>query len=267
MSPNGVEERSGREIRLLALVIVIAVAGLLVLARFRFPTADIVAVTPAPTALAPLALKAPFQDLAGAVADASERLSALVLVVEFNRTPEKAPRKSQTPAAPLPAQRRLLPGLRVRPDLVLAYAPAGWHPAAAAGVPALLLAGDPRREIALVGADSRTGEHVLPPGDVADSANGVSVLTPSSYLLAVEGAPGGPAIRPIFVPRTDPVTEDRWPSPILRIGGDAQVGAGAFLFTVDGRLVGLTVPQENGIAIVTAVTLGRLIADLTSGHQ
>jgi hypothetical protein len=63
------------------------------------------------------------------------------------------------------------------------------------------------------------------------------------------------------------VAEDRWTSAILRIGGDAQVGPGAFLFTIDGRLIGLTVPHENGIAIVTAATLGQVIADLTSGHQ
>ena len=85
----------------------------------------------------------------------------------------------------------------------------------------------------------------------------MSALTPASYVLAVEGAAGGPATRPVFIPRTDPVAEDRWTSPILRIGGDAQVGPGAFLFTIDGRLIGLTVPQENGMAIVTAATLGQ----------
>jgi hypothetical protein len=266
MPTNGAEERSGREIRLLALVIVIAVAGLLVLARFRFPTADIVAVSPTPTALERLVTKAPFDELASAVADASSRVSALVLVVEFDRMPEK-PARRLPPGASAALQRRLAPGLRVRPDLVLAYAPAGWRPTVVTGVPALLLAGDPRREIALVGADSRTGEHVLPSGDVADFANAVSTLTSSSYVLAVESATGGPAARPFFVPRTDPVVDDRWPSPILRIGGEAQVGPGAFLFTVDGRLIGLTVPQENGIAIVPAATLGRVVADLTSGHQ
>ena len=100
-----------------------------------------------------------------------------------------------------------------------------------------------------------------------DFANAVSTVHSSSYMLAVESAAGGPAARPFFVPRTDPVIEDRWPSPILRIGGEAQVGPGAFLFTIDGRLIGLTVPQENGIAIVTAATLGRLITELTSGPQ
>lgn len=267
MSPNGAEERSGREIRLLALVIVIAVAGLLVLARFRFPTPDIVTVSPTPSALDRLAVKAPFQELAGVVADAGARVSGLVLVAEFDRTPEKGARKPPASPAPSPALRRMFPGLRVRPDIVLAYAPAGWHPTFVAGVPALVLAGDPRREFVLVGADSRTGEHVLPSGEVADFANALSVLAPSSYVLAVEGAPGGPAIRPVFIPRTDSMTEDRWLSPLLRIGGEPQVGAGVFLFSIDGRLIGLTVPQENGIAIVTAATLGRVIADLTSGHQ
>jgi hypothetical protein len=265
MPTNGTEERSGREIRLLALVIVIAVAGLLVLARVRFPTADIVAVSPTPSALERLAVKAPFQELASAVADAAERVGGLVLVVEFDRTPEKAARRSPPSTGSAPP-RRLFPGLRVRSDLVLAYAPAGWHPTAVGGVPALSLAVDARREIALVGADSRTGEHALPPGDVVDFATAMPALA-SGYALAVEGAAGGPATRPFFVSRTDPVTEDRWISPLLRIGGDAQVGPGAFLFTIDGRLIGLTVPQENGIAIVTAATLGRVIADLTSGRQ
>lgn len=264
---NGIEERSGREIRLLVLVILVAVAGLLVLARFRFPTADIVTVSPTPSALEPLAVKAPFEQLAGAVADASVRVGALVAVVEFDRTPEKPARRAPPLVVPQPIQRRVFPGLRVRPDLVLTYVPSGWHPTTVAGVPGQLVAADPRRELALVGADNRTGEHVLPPGDVVDLANAVSVLTPSHYVLAVEGAAGGAAIRPIFIPRTDPVAEDRWTSPTLRIGGDAQVGAGAFLFTIDGRLIGLTMPQENGIAIVTVAALGQVIADLTSGHQ
>ncbi len=43
--------------------------------------------------------------------------------------------------------------------------------------------------------------------------------------------------------------------------------SGAFLFTLEGRLIGLTVPQEDGVAIVAAATLDRLAGELAGVGQ
>ena len=69
------------------------------------------------------------------------------------------------------------------------------------------------------------------------------------YVAVFEGARGGPAVRPVFLGRVDSFDDDRWTQPILSVGGDPQLGAGAFIYTLDGRLVGMTIPDGPGVAI------------------
>ena len=265
---NGADERSGRELRLLLLVIAIAVAGLVVLARFRFPAADIVAVSPTPSPLDRLAAPAPFEEQAAAVTAAAARLLPLLAVVEFERipeTPDKSPAKKKAAQAEpaQPPQRLFMPALRVRADRWLAYQPRNTRPVRSAGGPVMVVAEDPARELVLMGLSGRSENTP----DVLDFSSAASGFPGTSYVLLVEAAAAGPAVRPLFVPRIDPVSASPWDSPILRVGGSALVPSGAFLFTLEGRLIGLTVPQEDGVAIVAAATLDRLSGELAGVGQ
>ena len=79
---NGLQERWGRETRLLVLIVVVSLAVLLVLARFRFPAASIdVAPSAAPSPLANLVSRAAFEDLAEAMASTATRVAPRVVVV------------------------------------------------------------------------------------------------------------------------------------------------------------------------------------------
>jgi hypothetical protein len=267
---NGADERSGRELRLLLLVIAIAVAGLVVLARFRFPAADIVAVSPTPSPLERLAAPQPFEEQAAAVTAAAGRLLPLVAVVEIEpipETPEKSPAKAKKKGAveepAQPSQRQFVLALRVRPDRWLAYQPKGTHPVRSATGPVTVAAEDAARELVLMGLSGRTESKP----DVLDFSRVAPGFPGTSYVLLLEAAAAGPVLRPQFVPRLDPVSAPPWDSPILRVGGSAAVPSGAFLFSLEGRLIGLTVPQEDGVAIVAAATLDRLIGELAGAGQ
>jgi hypothetical protein len=280
--PNGAEERSGREIRLLLLVIAIAVAGLVVLARFRFPAADIVAVTPTPGPLERLAARAPFDELAATVAATAERLAPLVAVVEFDqippppvnakgrmprpnpRTPEpQNPRTSEPQNPRTSSTRYFAPALRVRADRWLVYQAAGTRAVRSGSGPVMVAAEDTGRQLALLGLSGRTE----PDPQLLDFSSAVHGFPGTSYALVIEAAPAGPAARPVFIPRLDPVSAAPWDSPILRVGGTMPVAAGALVFSLDGRFIGLTVPLEDGVAIVAAATLSRLTGELAGGGQ
>jgi hypothetical protein len=260
--PNGHDDRSGREIRLLLLVIAVAVAVLLVLARFRFPEAEIVGVTPTPNPLERIASRAPFDDLAGAVADTAARLTPLIATIEFGPPVEKSEKKNaRTKAAP-PAPHRFLPGLRVRPGLILVHAPAGLSPVLSNG--AQVIAIDADREIALL---------ATPAGQAGASASaldlsaGVSGFAGSTYVLVVETAAVGPAVRPVFLARTYPAAGERWNAPLLHVAGDPPATRGAFFFALDGRLIGLALPHADGLVIVDSTALDRAVAELAGGRQ
>jgi hypothetical protein len=260
---NGVEEPSGREIRLLLLVIVIAVAGLVVLARFRFPAADIVAVSPTPGPLERLVARAPFDDLTAAVASATEQLTPLIAVVEFDQVPAP-PAKGRAAAAPaVELPRYFVPALRVRPDRWLAYQAPSTRPVRSGSGPVMVAAEDSGRGLVLLGLSGRTE----PKPAVVDFTSAAAGLPASTYVIAVEAAPAGPAIRPLFLPRLDPVSAVPWDSPILRVGGTMPVAPGSLIFTLEGRFVGMIVPQQDGVAIVAAATLDRLVGELASGGQ
>jgi hypothetical protein len=258
------EERSGREIRLLMLVIIVAVAGLLVLARFRFPSAEIVTVSPTPSPLDRLAVGAPFDELGSAVGAAANRVIPLVSVLELagSPLPEPSPRKAPRPSvqAPLPeppgASRWTL-ALRVGADRLLAYLPSGKRPMIG-GRPAQVLGEDLQRGLVLISStpdDPRAA-------NVVDFTGAIAGLPGYRYAVAVEAGVAGPAARPIFLPRLDPIAMPPWDSPLWRIGGEPDIRPGALLFTMDGRLIGLTVPQQPGIAIVAAATIERLVRGL-----
>lgn len=262
---NGPEERPARETRLLVLVIVVSVAVLFLLARFQFPATGLVAGPPSPGPLDRLAARATYDDLAAAIAAVVQRLESSVVVVQVEAAAvddkEKTPKEKavQSPAHALPAP-RLLPGVRLRPDLALVHIPAGMRvsPAQTFGGPTSVFATDLKREIALVRVPS------LP-----ESATGVpsviDLFPGFSYVAVVEAAMGGPTARPVFIGRLDPSVDDRWqPSPLL-IGGSPQAPAGSLLFAVDGRLIGMVLPQFGSLALVPPSALNSVVTELGGG--
>lgn len=242
------DERSGRETRLLALVIVIALAALLVLARFRFPAADLSAVTPAQGPLERLAARSTYEDLAASVANLVQRVSGAAVVFQIQPEPEpdKAAtgRRGGSPEAPPPPS-RLVAGARIGGDLAIVHVPAGYRVTAGQGLaaPVEVVAVDPRREIALVRAPSVFEISSALAYQYNDFAG-------FSYVGIVEAAVGGITAKPMFVGRADISADDRWPAPILVIGGSADIPAGALVFALDGRFIGLALPFDAGSRVV-----------------
>jgi hypothetical protein len=249
---------SGRETRLLLLVIVVAVAVLLVLARFRFPAADRAAVSPTPGPIERLAARATFADLSLIIADVSAKVEPSLVSIAIERVPPmtRASARAQTPAAPI--DRHFVAGLRIAADLALITLPDGFRVAVAEGITVELL--DPPRGLALV--------------RVPESANpGAGLTAPSSstgvpgYIVVGEGGRVGAALRPVFVGRLDPVPDDRWSQPPLAVGGAPPMAAGQFVFSLDGRLIGATIQDSQGVVIVRASALESAVAALLMGGR
>lgn len=237
---------SGRETRILLLVIVVAVAMLLVLAQFRYPGADRTAAIPAIGPIERLAARATFEELALIMADLSARVQSSLAVVSIERVPPPAPpaRRGALPEDPPPAERRMIAALRVDTDLALAYLPAGFRVADASGIEAV--SEDAARELVLLRVS-------------AVPFNGLGTVAPGvggpGYVAVFEGGRGGPAGRPVFLGRVDSYDDPRWTTPPLSVGGDVPVRAGALVFTLDGRLIGMTAPDGQGVAIVRVAAL------------
>ena len=265
---NGAEERPARETRLLVLVIVVSLAVLFLLAKFRFPAAGLMSGPPSPGPLERLAARATYDDLAAAIAAVVQRVDSSVIIVQVDAIPpeekEKNPKEKSAPA-PAPAAHpllaaRLLPGIRLRPDLALVHVPAGMRVSPAQGFsgPTSVFASDLKREIALVRVPT------LP-----ESATGIPSVFENfpgfSYVAVVEAAMGGPTARPVFIGRLDTSVDDRWqPSPLL-IGGASQAAAGSLLFAVDGRLIGMVLPQFGSLAVVPPAALNSVVSELGGG--
>jgi hypothetical protein len=234
--------RSGRETRLLLLVIAVAVAALLLLARFRFPEAAErapVVPTPGPFALTP---RPSFRDLATEVAGLIERLAPSFAVVVVEDIPEPPPRGAPRSVAP-PVIRHQA-ALRVSADRALIYLPSGSRlVAGAADGNAAPAVADPARPVAMVS--------VPPVGETPTLlASALDAFDGFGYAVLIEGARGGATGRPVFVGRLDAATLAGWPAPLAMLGGSTGVAPGAFLVTLEGRLIGLTIAAGDEIAIV-----------------
>lgn len=226
------EPGSGRETRLLLLVIVVAVAVLLVLARFRYPAPDRAAVVPAAGPIERLAARATFEELALIMADLSARVQSDLVVFAIER------------AAPAPAERRMAVAVRVDVDLALAYLPEGYQVSPSGTI--TIVADDPLRRLVLLRV----------PGVPFD---GLGSLAPGlggpGYVAVFEGARGGPSVRPLFIGRVDSFQDVRWVEPVMAVGGHPPLGPGVFVYTLDGRMVGMTIPDETGVSIVRVPSL------------
>jgi hypothetical protein len=246
------EERSGRETRLLALVIVVALAALLMLARFRFPAADLADVRPAQGPLERLVARSTYEDLAASVANLVQRVSSAVVVLQIQSTAPDPPTGARGVAPePPPAITRLVPGARIAGDLALVHVPSGFQVTGGQGLaaPVEVLRADDDRQIALVRAPS-----VLEITSVL--ANPFEGFPGFSYVGVVEAAIGGVTAKPMFAGRADRSTDARWPHPVVVVGGSSDLPPGALVFALDGRFIGLAMPFDaDNRALVPAAAL------------
>ena len=264
---NGSSERTGRDGRLLALVIVVSLAVLLVLAKFRFPlAAGVTTAPPAPGPLERLTARSTYDDLAATIANLVQRVTPSVAVVQLSLVPpEEKPgaKKGTTPDPLLSGPPRLEAAIRFGQDLAVTYLPAGYHVTGGQGLAAPLevVGADPARSIAVVRAPA-----------VFENSNGFgSVLADFqgfSYVAVVEAAPGGLSAAPVFIGRVDVTADAAWPSPLRNVGGAPTLPIGALVFTLDYRFIGLVVPTPNGgRALVPAAALEAAATALTSGGK
>ena len=267
---NGTDERSGRETRLLVLVIVVSLAVLLLLARFRFPPVGLTAGPPTPGPLDKLAARATYDDLAAAIAAVVQRVEPSIVIVQVDSSPpeekekergrERGKEKTSPPPAVPASAPRLLPAIRLRPDIALVHVPAGMRVSPAQGFsgPTAVFAVDQKREIALV--------RVAPaPESTSGIPSALERFPGFSYVAVVEAAMGGPSARPVFIGRLDTSVDDRWqPSPLL-IGGVPEATAGSLLFAIDGRLIGMVLPQFGSLAVVPSAALNAIVTELGGG--
>jgi hypothetical protein len=254
---NGLQERWGRETRLLVLIVVVSLAVLLVLARFRFPAATLDVAPPAPSPLANLVSRAAFEELSEAMASTANRITPRVVVVRIVSERPAPGARAGRGADPPPIQTRLVLALRVRTDLALMRVPAGMMPAElvdSAQQPALVGA-DSNRELALVRLPA-SGDGAV--DALAEPFGGFTYVGEATATI------NGPTLQPVFIGRTGSRQHERWPAPLTSLD-NANVVDGALLFTIQGRLVGLVVRDADGAAVVPPPVLDTAVSDLIAG--
>ena len=268
MPANGHEERSGRETRLLILVVAVSLAVLLLLARFRFPAADLTTVTPSAAPLAGLAARASFEEMTDIIRGALNRVSPVVVVVPMSPIPEPPPERPRTGrrGAPPPAEpptvdpsgpRQFVPALRLKNDLALVHLPAGYRfvPVGDGGEPPQVIGGDQSRQVALIRVPTGTSVEALP--------GGLRTSDELTFALVVSATPQGTTASPVFIGRADSIPDPNWPVRLTALGGPADFPVGALVFSLQGSFLGLVTRHDAGVAMVPAVAIGPLLAQLT----
>lgn len=255
MSTPGAESRSGRETRLLLLVIGVSLAVLLLLARWRFPEAALSSVPPSAAPLAGLAARASFDEMANTMADLLGRLGPSLIVTylvdDSTSSNGRAARARDGVALVPPAERAL--ALRIGDEAALMHVPRGMRAVSSAESPDPLevLSADPTREMAVVRVPLSSGGQDL-------LAGGVRSFPGLSFVVVVEPSPAGPTIQPVFIGRTDSAVDARWAHPLIVVGPSPALPPGAFVFSMGGRFIGMVVRNSDGLAIVPAPALGAL---------
>ena len=250
------DDRSGRDTRLLALVIVIAIAVLVGLARFRFSQTDSrpVAVTPGP--LERLAARATYDDLAAAVHTALQRVEPALILVTLE--PDGQARSSASRDGS-PARRVL--GVRLDGDWAVVYLPPGFRIVRPSpDDPLTVRKVDNAREIAVISRPPNASEDKLPAG--------IGELAGFAYVSVVEPTDDGPTMSPVFVGRVRSVFDEKWNDNLIVPGGSSELAPGALVFQLDGRFLGLAVRQSTGrVSIAPAALLESIIAAVRSSGE
>jgi hypothetical protein len=267
MPTTPTEERTGRETRLLVLVVAVSLTVLLLLARFRFPAADLTVVPPAPAPLAGLAARATFDEITATIRDAISRVTPAVVMLPLQPAspaePEQAASSSRRPQpapdpaeAPAPVQpQRYMPALRIKNDVALVHIPAGLEPALLPDLKAApqIVGSDPGREIAVVR---------VPPGPSIDTLpGGLRISGELTFALLVDATSQGPTAHPAFIGRGNAVAVPGWPQRLTAVSG-AEFSPGALVFSLEGSFLGIVVRNGESTAVAPATALEPFIAQL-----
>jgi hypothetical protein len=235
------DDRSGRDSRLLGLVIVIALAVLVFLARFRFPETNPLPAPVTPGPLERLAARATFEDLAAAVHITLQRVEPAIMSI---------PLESHPPSSKVAP--RVTAAVRLRDDWAIAHVPTGFRIARSDSDPLVVHEFDAAREVAVVSRPIAASEDRLPAG--------LGELAAFAYVCVVEPTTDGPTASPMFLGRMRSILDNRWGSTVMAPAGSNAVPAGGLVFQLDGRLLGLSLPQPGGgTAIVPAGLLEALV--------
>jgi hypothetical protein len=248
------DDRSGRDSRLLALVILIAVVVLVVLARFRFPQSDTgpAAVTPGP--LERLAARATYDDLAAAVYTALQRVEPALVTLSIEPEPVNT-RAARGDTAPAAFDARSRVAVRLGNDWGIVHVPRGFRLGSMSDGFTVREV-NAAREVAIISGPLRSGEDQRPAG-FAELAGFV-------YVCVVQPTPDGPTATPMFLGRVRTLFDERWNDSVLIPGGASTVAPGSLLFQLDGRFLGIAVGHSDGIAIVPASLLDAAVTDARS---
>jgi hypothetical protein len=235
--------RLSYETRLLLIIITLSVVVLVVLSRFRFPAdqpaSAAAGATPLP--LERLAARATYDELATIIAELGRRVTPSVSVLRVESD----------------GDRRFVPAVRVRPDLLLAHVRASTQVLGIVGrdTPVDIAAYDEARELVLLRVPPE-------PAAVVSLETGAQSAGRPRYVAAIEGTPGGPALRPLFLGRTDRVADDRYGEGLLVLGGVLLASPGSVLFGLDGSFVGICVVEEGYAAGITGRSLAAAITGM-----
>lgn len=273
MTPNRNQPQTGRETRLLVLVVGVAIIVLLLLAQWQFPASSLSGVSPGSAPLAGLAARATFDEMASTMADVIGRVSPTAVVVPLERQLEIIEEEgegvdageggSSVPPEALPdaeadseGEDLALPvepdawalALRVRRDLALLQVPAGFAVLSTEAMPFETVATDAEREVTLVRVSASNAE----PDTLSAS---IRTFPSFSYVAVVDATPVGPTVQPAFVGRAVTVTDSRWSHALVPASAVPGLSTGSFVFSLDSRLIGLAVRGDTGPMIVPAPAL------------
>jgi hypothetical protein len=232
--------RLSRETRLLLIVITLSVGVLLALSRFRFPeppAGDGGSAAP----LERLAARATYDELATIIAELGRRVTPSVAVLRVENG----------------ADSRFVPAVRVRSDLALAHVTPDSRIIELVGSSAGIdvAAYDERRQLVLI--------RVPPdPAAVVNLETGAQSGGRPRYVAAIEGTPGGPALRPLFLGRTDRIADDLYDEGVLVLGGVLLASPGSLIFALDGSFVGICVIEDGYAAGITGRSLAAAIGGM-----
>lgn len=266
MVSDRTEPQTGRETRLLILVVGVAVAVLLLLAQWRFPGSGLSVVSPNAAPLAGLAARATFDEMAGAMTDVINRVSPLTVAVPLEpdvlddavpAVEHGATVETQTvPVSTRPAM--LVLALRVRSDVALLHVPAGMRLQRLESSSVEVVAHDTAREMMLI--------RVSPSGGTTDPLSAsVRTFPRFGYVAALDATPAGPTVQPVFVGRADTVADSRWSHALVPASVAPGTTPGTLLFSLNGHLVGMVVRGSDGPMVVPAPALESFVQAVATG--
>jgi S1-C subfamily serine protease len=233
----------GRETRLLLVTIAVSVATLLLLARFRFPEDGAVRTDPTPAPLERLAGRATFDELASIMADLERRIAPAVTVLEVRAD---APGMAYVPALRLTDDRAVA---LVGKDDQISQPDQDAPP---------ILTRDPARSLVVVQVPSAP--------DSAVSVRTGAVRQGPRYIAVVEATRQGPAVRPVYVGRTDIIQDPRGTGALYTVGAAQQtLTEGSAVFSLDGTLIGLAAETAGVITIVPGDALRKIVEEAPAG--